>query len=505
MFPLRHPTRLAFLLVLQPLLLMATPSSQVPTEDWSTALRSSLTGMAEELSASLLPWEVPERLFRVQDFGAVGDGETLDTLAIQEAIDTCHAAGGGVVLLASGHFVSGTLELKSNVLLEIAEEAQLLGSTDLRDYPQRLPQSALAQAEGNAISLIYAERATRIGIRGPGVIDGRGQKANFPPREPWGSLEGRPSLIRMVQCRQINLLNLTLKNSASWMQTYMDCEDLLFDGLRVENQANLNNDGLDIMGCRRVIIRNAFINSEDDALCFKGSLPANTEDVLVEDSHFYSSCNALKFGTGSRGDFRRVLIRRVTLGGQDETMPALRRCLASSGISWISADGGTVEDILVSQAHITRTESPLFLRLSNRGRHWGSHTPQGPGALQRLLFEHITGDHNGIRGSIIAGIPQAVIRDVVIRDVSWSVAGSAAPPPSGTDIPEMASDYPDAFKYGQSVPAHGFWLRHASNIHFQNLQIQAETPDARPCLVAEADCSHVTEEGRPLPGLTAAP
>jgi polygalacturonase len=158
--------------------------TQAQSTEWVAPLHASLEKMASELTQNLKPWRVPDRVFRVEQFGAVGDGKTVNTSAIQKAIDSCSSAGGGVVLVETGQFVTGTLDLKSGVMLEIAEGATLLGSTNLSDYPPRVPKHQTVMDTWMKLtqSLIYAENCERVGIRGKGTIDGRGSSKNFPGR-----------------------------------------------------------------------------------------------------------------------------------------------------------------------------------------------------------------------------------------------------------------------------------------------------------------------------------
>jgi polygalacturonase len=218
-------------------------------------------------------------------------------------------------------------------------------------------------------------------------------------------------------------------------------------------------------------------------MCFKGAGGREMENVLVENCTAYSGCNALKFGTNSEAGFRNVLIRNVRLGGVPVDLPAFHRRNAISGISWESVDGGTIEDVVVSGARIDRADSPIFVRLGNRS---------GIGAIDHLVFEQISGSDNGSRGSIIAGIPGARVKNVVVRDMNISIAGGGKV--KGGAIPEAIGDYPESSMFGENSPAYGFWLRHAEGISFENVKIRPTKPDGRPGFLAGDDTLEISGE-----------
>jgi polygalacturonase len=214
--------------------------STFPRAAWETRLHSNLNQMADQLTATLKPWCVPARVFRVEDFGAVADGRSINSQAINRAIETCAATGGGVVLFSKGDYVSGTIDLKSGVMLEVPAGARLLASTNLADYPDRVAQRRTVMDSNMDMrqSLIFAEGCERIGIRGAGEIDGRGTRENFPGKQTIGPTPGRPFLLRIIDCKQIVLDGITLKDSPCWMQNYLNCEDLILQNLKVESQVN---------------------------------------------------------------------------------------------------------------------------------------------------------------------------------------------------------------------------------------------------------------------------
>jgi len=467
------------------------------TPDWVPELRASLTGVARALTKRLKAWSGPKTVARPEDFGFVPQSSALATPAIQAAIDALAAKGGGTVRLTSGDYVSGTIELRSNIRLEVIKGARLLGSLSLADYPDKVAsrRTVMDSNMGMNQSLIFAEGVRNISIAGDGIIDGRGTKANFPGKQTVGATPGRPFLIRVIDCKQVHIVGIRLHDAACWMQNYLNCEDVLIEKIYVSNQANYNNDGLDIDGCRRVIVRNCIINSEDDAMCFKGASERPMEDVLVENCHFYSSCNAIKFGTDSQGDFRRVLVRNVTIGGTPDHMFAINRRTASSGITWAIVDGGTLEDVYVHDANICRAKSPLYLRLGDRARVRPEAPVPPPGNLRRIVFENISGKDNGPRGSYFLGIPDRKIEDVVLKNVRLRAAESASEVPDESKIDEMRKRYPDAQNL-KLAPAYGLWARHLSRLTLIDVDFVADQPDPRPELLTRTDVDDVVVASR---------
>lgn len=466
---------------------LAAPCGAAPP--WSDELRRDLDLMALNLTRTLLAWPVPRRTLAPEAYGLANGA--LATAAIQRAIDACAAGGGGTVRLARGDYVSGTLDLRSGVMLEIAEGSRLLASTDLKDYPERVAKrpTVMDSNMGMNQSLIFAEGCERVGICGKGVIDGRGTLDNFPGEETISGTPGRPFIIRMLDCKNVVIKDINLKDSPCWMQNYLNCEDVLVDGIRVENQSNHNNDGLDIDSCRRVIVRNCFINSGDDALCFKGAGQRAMENILVENCQLFSSCNALKFGTDSQGDFRNVLVRNVVLGGPASTMRSRKRRKSDGGISWEIVDGGTLERVLVHDAHIVRSESPLFLYLGDRGRVRPGQARPAPGSLRHIVFDRITGDDNGVRGSFFTGLQGKRIEHVMLRDVTIRMSAAKEAAIEADAVPVSQDIYPDPHMYATVMPAYGLWTRYVANLTLLRVRFLNAGKDARPALLGDASCA----------------
>ncbi len=472
-------------------------------DDWQTPLRTELVAMADKLSANLKPWPVPNRVFRAETYGAVADGQTLNTPALQKAIDACSAAGGGTVLLAKGDFVSGTLEIKSGVMLQVDKDARLLGSSNVNDYPPKPLKYAVGGWDGVTNlkrSFLFAQGSERVGIGGEGTIDMRGTKESFPGKE--GQEGERPFLLRMVECHQVVINGIHLRDSANWVQHYLNCDDLIFQGVHVESHSNWNNDGVDIDACRNVLMRDCIVNSEDDGLCFKGSSVRPLENVLVENCKFYSTCNAIKFGTASQSGFRNVLIRNVETGGPTPDMiPATnqkKRSRAIAGVSWETTDGGDIENILVTNAHIVRSDAPLFVVASHRGKVSAGMAKPGVGKARNFLFEHITGEGNGAEGSAFVGLPDAPVENVAVNDYKVAVAGGGTAQQAAATLKEKPTAYPQADMFRTPYPAYGFYVWHAKNVSLTGLNITAQRSDARPVVSAGPDTENVFLNGRPL-------
>ena len=458
------------------------------TPQWCEEMKKSLLAMAGGLEKRECRWTGAETRFRPEDYGY--EPGTVGTRAIQQAIDAA-AENGGIACLENGEYRSGTLVLRSGVCLYIGPGACLKASTDLRDFPEMHAKRLTVQdtSMGMHQSLIFAEDCEHVALCGEGVLDGQGSPDNFPGEETAQGTPGRPFMIRMIDCRDVLVSGLTMKNSPCWMQNYLNCDRLTISGITVRNHANYNNDGMDIDGCRDVLIRRCRVTSGDDALCFKGASMRPLERVLVEDCDFYSACNAVKVGTDTQGDFRDVLIRRCRIGGLAEDPSGLKHACADSGVSLESEDGGTVERFWLEDIEMTRVWSPFFLRLENRGRVRPGDPAPGPGAIRQVLFEHIRGTGNGPRGSYILGIPEARIRDILFRDIELRQKPYTGEVRPAAEYPEFTGLYPDAHMidgFGPA-PAYGLWVRHADGIVLDRYRIIPEGKDTRPGIVMEAE------------------
>lgn len=450
---------------------------------WCDELRERLDTMAAELDDKLVGWQEGEYTVTPEDMGYTAGKATE---YIQTAIDRA-AEKGGTVLLA-GEYVTGSLVLKSGVRIKV--DGKLLASTDLADFPEHKARRFTVQDAhmGMNQSLIFAEGCRDICLCGSGEIDGRGTQDNFPGEETVHGTPGRPFLIRMVDCENVHIQGITLRDAACWMQNYFNCENLLIEDITVRNQANYNNDGLDIDGCRDVIVRRCDIISGDDALCFKGASEMPTCRVLVEDCSLFSSCNAIKVGTDTQGSFREVFVRRCRIGGVERDERGIKHPCADSAISLEMVDGGTLEDFRLADIHISRAWSPIFMRLEDRGRVKPNDPKPPVGTLRRVLIENVRGENNGPRGSYMLAVPEKAIEDVVISGFETTQHASVNPA-AEADFDEMRGIYPDAHMIDDKgdAPAYALWARHVHGLHLCDYRVIPAGTEKRPEFAMDND------------------
>jgi len=432
----------------------------------------------------------------VVEHGAASDGKTLATEAIQRAIDACAAEGGGVVRFPPGRYLSGTLVLRSGVTLSLDEGATLLGSTDLKDYPHKTPafRSLMTEYKNVTQSLIYAERAKNIAIRGKGCIDGQG--AAFPRVSGAEGLLKRPFIIRMIECRNVLVEGVSLRNSASWMQSYLACDDLTIRGISVRNFCNFNNDCIDIDGCERVRIADVDGASDDDGLCFKGTSLRPTRNVVVERCRFRSHCNSLKFGTDSQGGLTNVVIRDVELGRPDaDAKFFLGRREGIAGMAWEVVDGGVMENVSIDNVKILGTCAPVFLRLGDRGRHLKGNPRLPPGKMRNIAICNVRATEAGPMGCPIVGLAGHPIENLTLRNIEMTFAGGGRAEDAVRGFGPKPDEYPEAFMFAPRLPAFGLYCWHVRGLNIENVRLKTLKPDERPSIVLE-NAEEVVIDGR---------
>lgn len=190
--------------------------------------------------------------------------------------------GGGRVVVPAGLYKTGTIVLKDGVELHLSSGADLVSSRNPADFKVFPPTSYRSLKDaGGWVSMIYAEGARNIAITGLGTIDGRGSGYKGTIHGVAGDCNGRPRNILFISCKNVHVEGITMRNSALWNQHYLNCEDVTVNNIRVWNHCNGNNDGVDIDGCRRFVLSNSIIDSDDDGIVLKSTGMAPCEDVNI--------------------------------------------------------------------------------------------------------------------------------------------------------------------------------------------------------------------------------
>ena len=437
-----------------------------------------------------------QSVFQVADFGAIADGKTLNSTAIQKAIDKA-AKDGGTVVFSKGVYLSGSIVLKSNVELHLEKGAVLLGSTNPLDYHGLNRWKALVLADGQ----------NNIAISGKGTIDGQGLQValnadslyhsgilkdpNYNIRRQRVSEYERPQIIEMVSCKNVSVTGVHIRNSSCWVQTYDLCENLVIGGIHVYSDVFWNNDGIDVSDCRNVKIINCMVNSADDGICLKSHSPGHCNDsIYIANCTVRSSASAIKFGTASFGGFRNIKIENIKIFDTFRSAIALE-----------SVDGGILENIEISDIIAKNTGNALFIRLGHRNQDGQV------GKLRNIHIRNLTVEvpadrpdkdyimrgpslpffHNTIPASI-TGIPDAYVENVMIENMKIIYPGNAnkgyafLPLYRLDEVPEQIAEYPEFSTFGE-LPAWGLYVRHTKALTLKNISLSLKKPDFRPAYV----------------------
>lgn len=298
--------------------------------------------------------------FNVKDYGARGNGKRLDSPAIQRAIDACHRAGGGTVIVPPGTYLSATVELKDNVTLHLEKDALILGTTDYKAYRNLDPFT-----EGLGIevgwALLVAVDARNVGLTGEGTIDGQGsalkerhiKEDKRPEKDRWGL---RPFLLRWVRCQGVTVKDVTLKYAGAWTSHYFQCTDVTIDRVTIRSVGVAHNDGINIDGCRHVRISHCDIVSGDDALCFKTtSSKMACSDIVVTDMKMKTNQAGIKMGTESMAPFEDIKISNCHIYDTK-----------NGGIKLFSVDGACLRNVEISDITMDEVRTPMMFRLGSR-------------------------------------------------------------------------------------------------------------------------------------------
>ena len=431
--------------------------------------------------------------FNIKDYGAINDGKTNNTVAIQKAIDACFNNGGGSVYVPAGVFVTGTVNLKSNIDLHLGNGAVLLGSPNLKDYQSyTLPQFGL-----NYYGMLYTVNAENVSITGQGIIDGNNkvyydfdhakkidanstkltrQKENYR-HVATGIGDGpvvpkdRPrQMVIFSNCKNVQLRDISLLNSPFWTLHFADCDLVNVTGIRLWSGLLVPNaDGIDVTSCSNVVIANSDIRTGDDAIAIVGydhhfEIPGFSGIRHISENIILSNCNLQSYSSGIRiGFLDQNAVRNVHISHVNITN-------SNRGIGIFLRDEGSLENISFSDMYIeTRLRT---------GDWWGNGEPihisavRGKekvklGTIKNVSFDNIT--CKGENGMLIYGSNESVIQDVRFNNVSLEIVNSKLNDVAGGNIDMRGALYEKDQLFQSDIP--GLLAHFVNGLYINNFKL----------------------------------
>jgi hypothetical protein len=475
---------------------MTTPSP-LTRREWLGQMSGPV--LAASLGATLLPAAgraaentedrlAGARVYNIRDFGAKGDGTTLDTAALQAAIDACHAAQGGTVLVPAGVFVIGTTELKSNITLHLAAQAKLLGSADGTQYrtADAIPLHGDSTLEDGNTGLLYAINAENITIEGHGTIDGQGAqfhpavRGQTPPSGRGGNL--RPYHLMFYKCTNLTVRDIFLFACAYHSLRIVSCSFAKFEGLRIHNRVNGNNDGFHFISCRFVHVSNCDVHCQDDACALFGS----NQFVTVTNCTFSTRWSVFRFGGG---EAMNITVSNCVIF-DTYGCPIKMRCGA----------GARFENITFSNLILRNVTGPISIGLHSGRRRNAQPTDPAPvpGVVRNIAFNglrvFVTADGRqfddipfpqGYRPGekhsciVLNGVGEEFLENISFTDVHVTYEGGGTAEEAKAEVPQLAGEY---FELGPP-PAWALYARGVRGLTLHNVRFEVANADARPAVV----------------------
>ncbi|MEP6673612.1 MAG: glycoside hydrolase family 28 protein [Ferruginibacter sp.] len=436
--------------------------------------------------------------YNIRDFGATGNGISLDTKAINDAINAASMAGGGTVFFPAGNYKCFSIHLKNNISLFLDAGCVITAadSSAGRHYDEAEPNAFdHYQDYGHSHfhnSLIWGDSLQNISISGSGIINGIGLSRNASAKRPWGN-----KAISLRLCRNVTLQNFTILNGGHFAILATGVDNLTIDNLIMDT----NRDGMDIDCCMNVHISNCTVNAPwDDAICLKSSYALGylrpTQNVTISNCQvsgydlgtLYNGTyqrkewnrvpdkmgptGRIKFGTESNGGFKNITISNCVF----------EYC---RGLALETVDGALLEDVSIS--NITMRDivnAPIFIRLGARMR--SPDSTSSTATLQRVMLSNfIVYNADSRYSSIISGIPGKYINDLQLNNIRiYYRAMDSSVSSIPTMVPENEKDYPEPARMG-IMPAYGFFIRHVKNIRLQNVEVSFMGNEIRPAIMMD--------------------
>jgi hypothetical protein len=431
------------------------------------------------------------RVYNVRSYGAKGDKTSLDTSAVQAAIDACTADGGGTVLVPAGTFVIGSVELKSNVTLHIAAGGTLLGSGDGKQYHavDAIPLHGDTTLNDGNWALLFAVKAQNVTVEGPGTIDGQGAQFHSPVRgtPPPSGIGGnrRPYHILVYQSENFSVRDIQLLDCAYHSIRIIESQRIRLDGIYIHNRVNGNNDGFHFISAQYVSVSNCVVKSGDDACAMFGSC----RYITVTNSYFSTRWSVFRFGGGHAGD---IAISNCVL-----------REVYGCPMKFQGDPGSVFENISFSNLVLDDVTGPISISIG-KGSRRQSDAPQPaelpPVQVRNISFSNIHGNvttspphqlsestlgvgdrpGEGHSAIVLNAIDDAILENISFDNVHLAFGGGGtAEEAARRDVPKVFGEY---FELGP-IPAYGLYARNVRGLTLQNVRFQVSTPDLRPAVI----------------------
>ncbi len=433
--------------------------------------------------------------YNVKAYGAKGDGVAFETQAINKAIETAAAAGGGTIYFPAGNYLTGSIHLKSNISLYIDQGATIIAAPYVKEAGYDDPEKIVTNQYEDFghrhwhNSLIWGENLHDVSILGPGLIWGKGLERTNTIDKMTDETNPKPNKsIALYKCRNIIIRDVSILHGGWFALLATAADNLTVDNVKMDT----NRDGMDIDCCQNVRISNCSVNSPfDDGICLKSSYGLNTgratENVTItncqvsgfDEGSFLDGTykrdvkytgnggptGRIKFGTESNGGYKNVAISNCVF-------------VYCRGLALESVDGALMEDVSIN--NITMRDivnAPIFVRLGARMRG-----PQGTpiGTATRISISNITAYNvDAMQGAIIAGLPGNEINDLTLDNIHIYFKGGGTKEQASTVVPDQTKLYPEPKTFG-ITPSYGFYVSHVKNLKMRNVETNFITEDMRP-------------------------
>ncbi len=440
---------------------------------------------ARPTNAALSTDDLGARVYNIRSYGAKGDHTTVDTAAVQAAIDACHRDGGGTVLVPAGIFVTGTVELKSNVTLRIAAGGTLLGSADGTQYHavDAIPLAGDTTLEDGNWALLFAVHAQNVCIEGPGTIDGQGAQfrsavRGTPPPSGLGG-DRRPYHVLVYQCENFTVRNISLLDCAYHSVRVIQSQRIHLDGIYIHNRVNGNNDGFHFISAEHVTISNCRVKSQDDACAMFGSC----KYITVSNCYFSTRWSVFRFGGGHVSD---IAVSNCVL-----------REVYGCPIKFQGDPGSRFENISFSDLVLDDVTGPISISVGGRlpppndqvpvvvrnvsfSNIHGTVTTHPPKQLSESTLEVDSRPGEGPSAIVLNSVNDSVLENISFVNIHLTFGGGGtAEQAARRDIPKIFGEY---FELGP-IPAYGLYARNARGITLQTVRFEVSTLDLRPAVV----------------------